>query len=138
MRRFFILLLVFLLPVQVFAGIGEFRAAQHGVAISPAAAVMAAVRAAPAIDAGTIIDAEATGVADLAGSSTLCLSGLAGDLPLDESGSDTGNHAGFGDETVLSGLLNFHFPDPVFISVLRDDAAPVSPYLPPAARPPRA
>lgn len=133
MRRFFILLLVFLLPVQVFAGIGEFRAAQHGVAISPAAAVTAAVRTAPVIDAGTIIDAEATGM-----SSTLCLSGLTGDLPLDESGSDNGNHAGFGDETVLSGLLHFHFPDPVFISVLRDDAAPVSPYLPPAARPPRA
>jgi hypothetical protein len=119
MRRFLILLLIFLLPVQVFAGMGALRVGQHGAA--------GGIDAVAAIAASRTVS-EITGQTAPAGQPALA----------DASDNDLSGHASFGDEAVLTNFLVFKFPDPAFVSVLRDDVASVAPYLPPAARPPRA
>ena len=118
MRRLFLLLLICLLPLQVFAGMANAHLthSQHTV---------------QAISQGLQSAAMTTDVA------TTTDSNDQEDAPDDGLAKDLSNHASFGDDAMPAGFLIFAQYSPAFISALHDDAASVPPYLPPAARPPK-
>lgn len=139
MHRLLALLLIFLLPLQVFAGMAndrleyhaeEFHAAQHQSTQSTQSAQSTTVGADERIAAPMAL------LDDAAGQSTGTEDSP--DSSYDDLAEDLANHATFGDETVPSGFLIFALHTPAFISSLHNDAASIPPYLPPAARPPQA
>jgi hypothetical protein len=137
MRRLFVLFLILLLPLQVFAGVVEDRLALSQNA--PGAALTSAE---------SELTSSTQSIQSPAGDwHVLQLNGVAAvdnhdgqdnqDSPGDEPAEDFASHATFGDETVPASFMIFAIHSPNFISALHNDAASIPPYLPPAARPPK-
>ena len=136
MRRLFILLLILLPPLQVFAGAVEDRLAlfpdvQQSESISvsqPKPTPSTQSFQSPTGDWNVIqLDSAANDNSD--------------DDQQNPSGDDSpenlAGHAAFGDDAVPASFLVFAVHSPDFISTLHNDAASIPPYLPPAARPPK-
>lgn len=142
MKRLFALLLVCLLPMQVFAGMLTYRTAVDTVALLEQVAVAAALQA-PA--AAAQADADQALLAD-ADSNDNSGNIDSVDNSVDNSDDDNGayadsedfsNHVGVGDEPVLNTVLAFVADSATLAPALRSDAASQPPFLPPAGRPPR-
>jgi hypothetical protein len=137
MRRLFVLFLIFLLPLQVFAGVIEDR-----LALSHNAHGSVSTSTGPEFAASTQSIQSPVG-----GWHVLQLNDVAAidshdsqddqDSPGDEPAEDFASHATFGDDAVPASFLIFAIHSPEFISALHNDAASIPPYLPPAARPPK-
>jgi hypothetical protein len=130
MRRLFVLFLILMLPLQVFAGIAEDRLAFfENTAASTSESKSAPTTQSLQSPGGewqiTQLDAAANDDSDNQ------------DSPGDNLTDDFAGHATFGDDAVPASFLVFAIHTPDFISTLHNDAASIPPYLPPAARPPK-
>jgi hypothetical protein len=136
MRRFFVLFLILLLPLQVFAGIAGDRLL-HSQQMQKSHAFT--VLQYQSMTSMTFQADDHRGGHDMQQDIDMA-AGAASD-PEDTSGDeladDFANHAGLGDDAVLSAFPIFAMISPPFISSLHNDAASIPPYLPPAARPPK-
>lgn len=123
MKRLFVLLLICLLPMQVFAGMLTSKTAIDVAALE--------------LQVQQQLQAEAVAAAHAQQS-----------LPDEQSDSDDdgasyadsedfSSHAGVGDETVLNPALAFVSDSATLAPALSSDAASKPPFLPPAGRPPR-
>jgi hypothetical protein len=112
MQRLLILLLMFLLPMQVFAGMSESQA--NAAAVASLAVQQDALQDAPACTAGGDCDPEDVAVDDIE------------------------MHVDLGDETVPAFPLVFAAAAIVSTPALSNDKALQPPFLPPAGPPPRA
>jgi hypothetical protein len=131
MRRLFVLFLVLMLPLQVFAGIAEDRLAffeNTTVSASESKPAPSTQSLQSPNGERQLIQLDAAAANDDSDNE---------DSPGDNLTDDFAGHATFGDDAVPASFLVFavHLPD--FISTLHNDAASIPPYLPPAARPPK-
>ena len=136
MRRFFVLFLILLLPLQVFAGIAGDRLLHsqqmqksHAFTVLQYQSMTSAMFEADDHQLGHDAQQDMAAGAGAASDSE--------DSSGDELVDDFANHAGLGDDAVLSAFPIFAMVSPPFISSLHNDAASIPPYLPPAARPPK-
>jgi hypothetical protein len=130
MKRLFVLLLICLLPMQVFAG-----ALTHSTSETVVTAVAAVlpVTAAAQLQAQLQEQLQDQAIADLASDD-----GIADGASYGDSGEDFSTHAGIGDEPMQNPALIFGADSASLAPAQRSDAARQPPFLPPAARPPRA
>jgi hypothetical protein len=143
MRRLFILFLILLLPLQVFAGVVEDRLAlsrsaqQAEPAPTPSPQSMQSpdgdLQFDPQLDSqltqfDNVLASDDQNDADNSDNQ---------DSPGDEPAEDFASHATFGDDAVPASFMIFAVPSPDLISTLHNDAASIPPYLPPAGRPPK-
>lgn len=140
MKRLWVLLLICLLPVQVFAAVLTYASSMAATEFVPAAHV----HAAPAVQhlisktvslADTAADDHAQAVVADAASSTSSDDEGAGYA---DNGEDFSTHAGIGDEPVLSQALAMLPQTSRLAPAVGSDAAMQPPFLPRAGRPPRA
>ncbi len=130
MKRLFALLLICLLPMQVFAGLLTYRTAVDTVALQAQfdQLLHSAVQHASN-------DASLASVPAVAGDVDVA------DIDDDSSdfadSEDFSTHAGVGDEPVLHSAQVFVFDSATLAPALRSDSASQPPFLPPAGRPPR-
>lgn len=127
MKRLLALLLICLLPMQVFAGLLTYRTAVDTVALqaqfdqlAQSATLLSASDAAPTL----MLAADETDVDD--------------DSSDFADSDDFSTHAGVGDEPVLHSAQVFVCDSATLAPSLHSDAASQPPFLPPAGRPPRA
>lgn len=135
MKRLWVLLLICLLPVQVFAAVMTYASS---VAATDFSAPVEAVVVIKQIDLSK--SAAALPAADDAQQAALGDTGSTSDDSNNyaDSGEDFSTHAGIGDEPVLVRSLAVLPQTSRLAPVLRSDDASQPPFLPPAARPPRA
>ncbi len=135
MKRLWVLLLICLLPVQVFAAVLTYASSVAATDFSaPSVATAAHHLASKTVslsDAAKADDHGKSMVAD-AGSSDDDGAGYA------DSGEDFSTHAGIGDEPVLTRSLAIVPQISRLAPALSSDAAMQPPFLPRAGRPPRA
>lgn len=129
MRRFLILLLILLLPLQVIAGavsdrFGNRIGHSHG---SPH----------PLASMQTNDPVKAADTANKPFGDLSAQHRNVADAPSDQTAEDLVNHIAFCDDAMPAGYLIFAAYSPAFVSGLHNDAALPPPYLPPATRPPR-
>ncbi|WP_050477394.1 hypothetical protein [Herbaspirillum rhizosphaerae] len=139
MKRLFALLLICLLPMQVFAGMLTYKTGIDS------AALELRVQQQQMLEVQLEMQRQLT---EVAGSGQT----VADDLQavLDQSdqadrdddtsyadSEDFSNHAGIGDETVLNPTLAFIVDSATLAPALRSDDVRQPPFLPPAGRPPR-
>ncbi|QJP99300.1 hypothetical protein [Herbaspirillum rubrisubalbicans] len=141
MKRVWVLLLICLLPVQVFAAVLTYASSMAATDFSAPAPVHATVAvqhlaAKPAFLSDHHVHVmsgdQSHAVASDAGSSDDDSAGYA------DNGEDFSSHAGIGDEPVLIHSLAFAPQTSRLAPALRSDAALQPPFLPRAGRPPRA
>jgi len=137
MKRLWVLLLICLLPVQVFAAVLTYASSVAATDFSAPAQVELNI-------AAKHLGVHAAGVADHAAGDlqhgAVADNGSAGDdnNGYADSGEDFSTHAGIGDEPVLVQSLAA-LPEPSRLApALRSDDASQPPFLPLAGRPPRA
>jgi hypothetical protein len=135
MRRFFVLFLMLLLPLQVFAGIAGDRLLHSQLMQKSHALTLLQYQSVTSV----MLDADEHGAGHEMPQNIDIAAGAADpeDTSGDELADDFANHAGLGDDAVLSAFPIFATISPPFISSLHNDAASIPPYLPPAARPPK-
>ncbi|WP_034295428.1 hypothetical protein [Herbaspirillum sp. RV1423] len=134
MTRLFALLLICLLPVQVFAGMLTYKTG-----IDSAALELQVQQAQQQQLQQLLAEVAGTDAATAAADEQQTLPDQA-DRDDDTSYADSedfSNHAGVGDETVLNPALVFVVDSATLAPALRSDAASQPPFLPPAGRPPR-
>lgn len=127
MRRLFVLFLILLLPLQVFAAAVEDRLPFFGDTQQSESGLAPAFMVDTSTDQWNIVQSDNVAPIDLGQNNA----------PSDEPTEDFASHAAFGDEAVPASFLIFALHIPDFISALHNDAASIPPYLPPAARPPK-
>jgi hypothetical protein len=132
MRRFLVLFLILILPLQVFAGIAGGRLS-HSQVIQKSHAFTVLQDQSTALTALETDDHRAKPDTQ----QEMAAAADPEDSSADELADDLASHAGLGDEAVLSAFPIFAMISPPFVSSLHNDAAPIPPYLPPAARPPK-
>lgn len=135
MKRLWVLLLICLLPVQVFAAVLTYASS---VAATDFSTPVESVVVIKQLDAKKPLVA-----AQAAGDSQLSAVPADGSAPADDNGySDNGEdfstHAGIGDEPVLARSLAVLPQTSRLAPVLHSDDASQPPFLPLAGRPPRA
>jgi hypothetical protein len=137
MRRLLILCLMFLLPLQAFAGmVGDHLTCHQKTAQSSlehTGVANSGVNAATELGIQNVLDISALMPETLQNYSQ----NGSQDTGSDDSAEEFAGHAPFGDDAVPASFLVFALYAPPFISSLHDDAASVPPFLPPAARPPK-
>jgi len=136
MKPLFALLLICLLPMQVFAGMLTYKTGIDS------AALELQVQQQQMLEAQLEMQRQ---LAEVAGASPITADDQA--LPADQAdrdddtsyadSEDFSNHAGVGDETVLNPTLAFIVDSATLAPALRSDDARQPPFLPPAGRPPR-
>ena len=136
MKRLFALLLICLLPMQVFAGMLTYKTGIDS------AALELQVQQQQMLEAQLEMQRR---LAEVAGAGLMAADDQA--LPADQAdcdddtsyadSEDFSNHAGVGDETVLNPTLAFIVDSATLAPALRSDDARQPPFLPPAGRPPR-
>jgi len=137
MKRLWVLLLICLLPVQVFAAVLTYASSVASTDFSAPAEVSVAVKyldskqVAAATDLAAV-DGDQNAVVGDKGTSGDDSSGYA------DSGEDFSTHAGIGDEPVLTQRLAALPQTSQVAPALRSDDASQPPFLPLAGRPPRA
>ena len=140
MKRLWVLLLICLLPVQVFAAVLTYASSMAATDFAVPAPVQAAVATQHLVSKTVSLSDHAVSpaedqshalVADAAGSDEDS-TGYA------DSGEDFSTHAGIGDEPVLMQSLAMVPQTSRLAPALRSDAALQPPFLPRAGRPPRA
>ncbi|WP_432240704.1 hypothetical protein [Herbaspirillum robiniae] len=138
MKRLWVLLLICLLPVQVFAAVLTYASSVAATDFSAPAQVEASV-------AVKHLVAKTVAVADHAAADDQQHGAVADKGSSDEdsnnyadSGEDFSTHAGIGDEPVLTQSLAILPETSRPAPALRSDAASQPPFLPLAGRPPRA
>lgn len=142
MKRLWVLLLICLLPVQVFAAVLTYASSMAATDFSvPAAAHAVATRhlAAKTVSLSDAAHTDHTASDD----KSQALSADAGTSDDDgtgyaDSGEDFSTHAGIGDEPLLMQSLAMVPQTSRLAPALRSDAALQPPFLPRAGRPPRA
>jgi len=135
MKRLFALLLIVLLPMQVFAGMLTYKTGIDSAALE--LQVQQQLLAEAVGTSGTVVDPVAAMAA--AAEDQQAVSDL-GDRDDDTSYADSedfSNHAGVGDETVLNPAMVFLVDSATLAPSLHSDDARQPPFLPPAGRPPR-
>ncbi|MFL9879343.1 hypothetical protein PQR63_13175 [Herbaspirillum rhizosphaerae] len=141
MKRLFALLLICLLPMQVFAGMLTYKTGIDS------AALELQVQQQQMLEMQRLLT-EVAGAGQTAADDQHDQQILAAqsdqidqaDRDDDTSYADSedfSNHAGVGDETVLNPTLAFIVDSATLAPVLRSDDARQPPFLPPAGRPPR-
>lgn len=133
MKRLWVLLLICLFPVQVFAAVLTYASSVAATDFTEPAISMVAklANASDAVSAAVDNDTHHDAVADNSSSSDDENSGYA------DSSEDFSTHAGIGDEPVLIQSLAV-LPDQTSLApALRSDNASQPPFLPLAGRPPR-
>jgi hypothetical protein len=135
MKRLFAILLICLLPVQVFAGMLTYKTAIDSVALEQQVQQQEQLRQALelAATAGTDVNAD-----DAAAQQQALADSTDGDDDLSYADTeDFSSHAGVGDETVLNPAMAFVSDSATLAPALRSDDARQPPFLPLAGRPPR-
>ncbi|ASU40386.1 hypothetical protein hmeg3_20200 [Herbaspirillum sp. meg3] len=141
MKRLFALLLICLLPMQVFAGMLTYKTGIDS------AALEFQVQQQQMLEMQRLLT-EVAGAGQTAADDQQILAGQSdqidqtsqADRDDDTSYADSedfSNHAGVGDETVLNPTLAFIVDSATLAPALRSDDARQPPFLPPAGRPPR-
>lgn len=139
MKRLFAILLICLLPVQVFAGMLTYKTAVDSVALEQQVQQQEQLRQALelAVAAGNDVGAD-DAAADKAAKEQALIDATDGDDDLSYADTeDFSSHAGVGDETVLNPALAFVSDSATLAPALRSDDARQPPFLPLAGRPPR-
>jgi hypothetical protein len=137
MKRLFAILLICLLPVQVFAGMLTYKTAVDSVALEQQVQQQEQLRQALELAAATGSDANADSV-DAAAQQQALADANDGDDDLSYADTeDFSSHAGVGDETVLNPAMVFVSDSATLAPALRSDDARQPPFLPLAGRPPR-
>lgn len=141
MKRLFAILLICLLPVQVFAGMLTYKTAVDSAALEQQVQQQEQLRQALELAATAGSDANAE-IADDAAAQQQALADAAdaadGDDDLSYADTeDFSSHAGVGDETVLNPAMAFVADSATLAPALRSDDARQPPFLPLAGRPPR-
>lgn len=136
MKRLFALLLICLLPMQVFAGMLTYKTGIDSAALELQVQQQKMLEAQRELQAQLL---ETTGAGQAEADD---LQALADQSDRDDDTSyadseDFSNHAGIGDETVLNPALAFIVDSASLAPALRSDDARQPPFLPPAGRPPR-
>ncbi|AKZ62375.1 hypothetical protein F506_06540 [Herbaspirillum hiltneri N3] len=143
MKRLFAILLICLLPVQVFAGMLTYKTAIDSAALEQQVQQQEQLRQALELAAIAGSDANADIADDAAQQQALADAAAtadAADGDDDLSYADTedfSSHAGVGDETVLNPAMAFVADSATLAPALRSDDARQPPFLPLAGRPPR-
>jgi hypothetical protein len=141
MKRLWVLLLICLLPVQVFAAVLTYASSVASTDFSAPAEVSVAVKYLNAKQIAAAADAAAAdqASADLEPHVALGDKGSSGDdnTGYADSGEDFSTHAGIGDEPVLTQTLAVLPQTSQVAPALRSDDASQPPFLPLAGRPPR-
>lgn len=135
MKRLWVLLLICLLPVQVFAAVLTYASSVASTDFSAPAEVSVAVKY---LDSKQLSADQA--VADQEPHAAIGDKGSSGDdsTGYADSGEDFSTHAGIGDEPVLTQTLAALPQTSQVAPALRSDDASQPPFLPLAGRPPRA
>lgn len=136
MKRLFAILLICLLPVQVFAGMLTYKTAIDSVALEQQVQQQEQLRQAfeLAAAAGSLVNAD--DAADKAAQALADANDGDDDLSYADT-EDFSSHAGVGDETVLNPAMAFVSDSATLAPALRSDDARQPPFLPLAGRPPR-
>jgi len=138
MKRLFAILLICLLPVQVFAGMLTYKTAIDSVALEQQVQQQEQLRQALELAAAAGSDVSADDAADKAAQEQALADATDGDDDLSYADTeDFSSHAGVGDETVLNPALAFVSDSATLAPALRSDDARQPPFLPLAGRPPR-
>jgi hypothetical protein len=140
MKRLFAILLICLLPVQVFAGMLTYKTAIDSVALEQQVQQQEQLRQALELAAAARSDANADIAAadDAAAQQQALADSSDGDDDLSYADTeDFSSHAGMGDETVLNPAMAFVSDSATLAPALRSDDARQPPFLPLAGRPPR-
>ena len=140
MKRLFAILLICLLPVQVFAGMLTYKTAIDSVALEQQVQQQEQLRQALELAAAAGSDVNADDAAAAAADKAAQALADANDGDDDLSYADTedfSSHAGVGDETVLNPAMAFVSDSATLAPALRSDDARQPPFLPLAGRPPR-
>jgi len=134
MKRLFAILLICLLPVQVFAGMLTYKTAIDSVALEQQVQQQEQLRQALELAAAAGGDVNADDA--VARQQALADSADGDDLSYADT-EDFSSHAGVGDETVLNPAMAFVSDSATLAPALRSDDARQPPFLPLAGRPPR-
>ncbi|EJM98223.1 hypothetical protein [Herbaspirillum sp. YR522] len=137
MKRLWVLLLICLLPVQVFAAVLTYASSVASTDFSAPAELSVAVKYLDSKQVATTADQAAV---DYEQQVALGDKGSVGDdgTGYADSGEDFSTHAGIGDEPVLTQTLASLPQTSQLAPALRSDDASQPPFLPLAGRPPRA
>ena len=138
MKRLFAILLICLLPVQVFAGMLTYKTAIDSVALEQQVQQQEQLRQALelAATAGTDVNADDAAAQQQALADSTDSTDGDDDLSYADT-EDFSSHAGVGDETVLNPAMAFVSDSATLAPALRSDDARQPPFLPLAGRPPR-
>jgi hypothetical protein len=135
MKRLFAILLICLLPVQVFAGMLTYKTAIDSVALEQQVQQQEQLRQALELAAAAGGDVHAD---DAVARQQALADSADGDDDLSYADTeDFSSHAGVGDETVLNPAMAFVSDSATLAPALRSDDARQPPFLPLAGRPPR-
>jgi len=135
MKRLFAILLICLLPVQVFAGMLTYKTAIDSVALEQQVQQQEQLR--QALEFATAAGSDVS-VDDDAAQQQATADAANGDDDLSYADTeDFSSHAGVGDETVLNPAMAFVSDSATLAPALRSDDARQPPFLPLAGRPPR-
>lgn len=135
MKRLFAILLICLLPVQVFAGMLTYKTAIDSVALEQQVQQQEQLRQALELAAASGGDVNAD---DAAAQQQALADSADGDDDLSYADTeDFSSHAGVGNETVLNPAMAFVSDSATLAPALRSDDARQPPFLPLAGRPPR-
>ena len=135
MKRLFAILLICLLPVQVFAGMLTYKTAIDSVALEQQVQQQEQLRQALELAAASGADVNAD---DAVAQQQALADSTEGDDDLSYADTeDFSSHAGVGDETVLNPAMAFVSDSATLAPALRSDDARQPPFLPLAGRPPR-
>lgn len=138
MKRLFAILLICLLPVQVFAGMLTYKTAIDSVALEQQVQQQEQLRQALELAATAGSDANADTTDALTAQQQALADANDGDDDLSYADTeDFSSHAGVGDETVLNPAMAFVSDSATLAPALRSDDARQPPFLPLAGRPPR-
>ncbi|WP_016832219.1 hypothetical protein [Herbaspirillum lusitanum] len=136
MKRLFAILLICLLPVQVFAGMLTYKTAIDSVALEQQVQQQEQLR--QALELAAAAGSDVSAAADKAAQEQALADATDGDDDLSYADTeDFSSHAGVGDETVLNPALAFVSDSATLAPALRSDDARQPPFLPLAGRPPR-
>jgi|SRR5450830_806575 len=135
MKRLFALLLIVLLPMQVFAGMLTYKTGIDSAALE--LQVQQQLLAEVAGSSATAVDPVAVMAAAADEQQALSDQGDRDDDTSYADSEDFFNHAGVGDETVLNPAMVFLVDSATLAPSLHSDDARQPPFLPPAGRPPR-
>lgn len=138
MKRLWLLLLICLFPVQVFAAVLTYASSVAATDFSAPVQVESNIAVKHLVDKTVAVADHAA--ADLPQSEAVADKGDAGDdsSTYADSGEDFSTHAGIGDEPVLTQSLAVLPETSSMAPALRSDDASQPPFLPRAGRPPRA